>query len=219
MVISASIIFLPLSYIVAGHVWDWYLYPYSFLSYVLFTIFLINLKNYHKIKNIFVIVIFIISTFQFLVLKNIGFQENSYRSVVGKDIYKLSQNHQKDTLFLEPSGYIPYFAKIKTFDTVGLSSAEILSFRKNKSDNRWWLNFIEEKNPTFILDRNNIYDGFSYDGKYNLKDSEIKWFVKNYKLIKKYNYDEFLNKYSGIFKPFYRLGSHADYYLFKKTIN
>ena len=36
---------------------------------------------------------------------------------IEKDIYKLSTNKNKDTLFLEPSGYIPYFAKIKTFDT------------------------------------------------------------------------------------------------------
>ncbi|MBD1135258.1 hypothetical protein IDH21_02530 [Pelagibacterales bacterium SAG-MED47] len=216
--ISASIIFLPLSYVISGVVWDWYLYPYSFLTYALIAIFLLNLKNSYKIKNIFVILIFTITIFQFLVLKNIGFQENSYRSVVGKDIFDLSKNPREDTLFLEPAGYIPYIAKIKTFDTEGLTSQEIFKFR-NKNNKRWWLDFIEENRPTFIVDRKNIYDGFSHDGKYSLSETEITWFKQNYDLVKKYNYHKFVNEYSGIFKKFYLLGDHSDYFLYKKTIN
>ena len=218
MTISASVIFLPLSYVVAGHVWDWYLYPYSFLSYVLLAVFLINFKNYHKIKNVIIVAIFTVTIFQFLVLKNIGFQENSYRSVVGKDIYNISQNHNEDTLFLEPAGYIPFFAKIKTFDTEGLTSPKIFKYR-NQYNDRWWLDFVEENMPTFIVDRKHLYDGFSHDGKYTFKNSEIIWLKKNYTLIKEYNYQEFVDNYSGIFKPFYRLGSHADYYLYKRVVN
>ena len=133
LTISASIFFLPLAYVVSGRIFDWYLYPYSFLSYILLSIFLINNKNYLKLKNIFISFVLLITIFQFLVLKNIGFQENSYRSVIGKDIFEISLDHKKDTLFLEPSGYIPYYAKIKTYDTVGLSSQEILNFRDNKT--------------------------------------------------------------------------------------
>ena len=218
MTISSSIIFLPLSYIVAGHVWDWYLYPYSFLSYTLLAIILLNLKNLNKVRNMFIIIIFLLNFFQFLVLKNIGFQENSYRSVIGKDIFAISQDRNNDTLFLEPAGYIPYFAKIKTFDTKGLSSPKILEYR-NQSNDRWWLDFIEENKPTFIIDRENIFDGFSHDGQYSLKNSEILWFEKNYELIKEYNYHKFVNNYSGVFKPFYKLGNHSNYFLYKKIIN
>ena len=66
--------------------------------------------------------------------------------MVGKDIYSMSEDKLNDTLFLEPSGYIPYYAKIKTYDTVGLSSPEIHQFRKMYKNKRWWLDFIEEKN-------------------------------------------------------------------------
>ena len=41
-----------------------------------------------------------------------------------------------DTLFLEPAGYIPFYAGIKTFDEVGLASPEILRF-KERDPNDW----------------------------------------------------------------------------------
>lgn len=74
--------------------------------------------------------ILFLSIFQFLVLKNIGFQENVYRSNVGQYIYDISEDKKNDTLFLEPAGYIPYYAKIKTIDTVGLTSPTIRKYRK-----------------------------------------------------------------------------------------
>ena len=216
LTVATSIILLPLSYVVGGHVWEWYLYPYSFLSYVLLTIFLINLKRINRYRKILMSVIIFFTLFQFLVLKNIGFQENSYRSVVGKDIYSMSEDKINDTLFLEPSGYIPYYAKIKTYDTVGLSSPEIHKYRKMYKNNRWWLDFIEKKKPTFILDRSEIYGGYSHDGEYNLTTSEIKWFKKNYAKVKEYKYHKYVEKYSGSFEAFYKLGNHAPYYLYKK---
>ena len=216
LTISSSIILLPLSYVVGGHVWEWYLYPYSFLSYVLLTIFLINLEKINRYKIILMSIIAFITLFQFAVLKNIGFQENSYRSVVGKDIYSMSEDKKNDTLFLEPSGYIPYYAKIKTYDTVGLSSPEIHKYRKMYKNKRWWLDFIEDKKPTFILDRSDIYGGYSHDGEYTLNASELKWFKQNYIKVKEYNYHKYVEKYSGSFEAFYKLGNHAPYFLYKE---
>ena len=128
----------------------------------------------------------------------------------------MSENPKKDTLFLEPSGYVPYYAKIKTYDTVGLSSPEILKYRKMYKNNRWWLDFIEDKNPTFILDRNNLDSGYSHDGEYEFSPQELLWFKQNYRLIKKYNYQEYVKRYSGSLEPFYKLGNHAPYYLYKE---
>ena len=216
--ISASVIFLPLSYIIGGHIWDWYLYPYSFFSYTLLTIFLINLKNFHRFKVPIMGLLVLITFLQFTVLKNIGFQENSYRSVIGKDIFRMSDNPDIDTLFLEPAGYIPYYAKIKTYDTVGLSSPEILKFRKQNNNKRWWLDFIETKRPTFVLDRSNIYDGHSHDGEYGLTVKETQWFKDNYKLVKKYNYQEYVKRYSGSLEGFYKHGNHAGFFLYKKIM-
>ena len=218
LTISASIILLPLSYIIGGHIWDWYLYPYSFLSYILLSIFLINLSKFNKYyKAILSSTVIVITLLQFAVLKNIGFQENSYRTVIGKDILSLSEDIRNDTLFLEPAGYIPYYAKIKTFDTVGLASPEIKKYREKDKNNRWWLDFIEEKKPTFILDRSNLYGDYSHDGEYTMSSSERIWFKNNYKLVKEYNYHNYVRQYSGSLEQFYKLGNHAPYFLYKRV--
>ena len=184
--ISASVILLPLSYVIGGHVWDWYLYPYAFLSYILLSSYLINLKNFKNLNILCIAILLFFTFFQFVVLKNIGFQENSYRSVVGKDIFNMSSDPKKDTLFLEPTGYVAFYAKIKTYDTVGLSSKVIRKYRDKYKNRRWWLDFIEDFNPTFILDRSDIIGGgYSHDGEYGLSKSEIDWFSKNYTLVKK----------------------------------
>lgn len=216
LTIATSIILLPLAYVVGGHVWEWYLYPYSFLSYILLTIFLINSKIIKQYRIILMSIIMFFTLFQFVVLKNIGFQENAYRSVVGKDIYSMSEDKKNDTLFLEPSGYIPYYAKIKTYDTVGLSSPEIEKYRKMYKNKRWWLDFIEEKKPTFILDRSDIYGGYSHDGEYTLTNSETNWFKENYIKVKEYKYHQYVEKYSGSLEAFYKLGNHAPYFLYKQ---
>ena len=215
LTVATSVILLPLSYVVGGHVWEWYLYPYSFLSYVLLTIFLKNLKKINRYRIALMSLVIFFTLFQFAVLKNIGFQENSYRSVVGKDIYSMSEDKSNDTLFLEPSGYIPFYAKIKTYDTVGLSSPEIHQYRKMYKNKRWWLDFIEEKKPTFILDRSEVYRGYSHDGEYSLTAQEIKWFKEHYDKVKEYKYHEYVKKYSGSFEAFYKLGNHAPYFLYK----
>ena len=216
LTVSTSVILLPLSYVVGGHVWEWYLYPYSFLSYVLLTIFLINIKKIKRYRIALMSIVIFITLFQFAVLKNIGFQENSYRSVVGKDIYLMSEDKLNDTLFLEPSGYIPYYAKIKTYDTVGLSSPEIHRYRKMYKNKRWWLDFIEEIKPTFLLDRSDIYGGYSHDGEYSLTPSEVKWFKENYIQVKEYKYHDYVKKYSGSLESYYKLGNHAPYFLYKQ---
>ena len=65
---------------------------------------------------------------------------------------------------------------------------------------RWWLDFIEENKPTFIVDRKNIFKGFSKDGKFNLNDNEIIWFRENYELVKEYNYHKFINNNLNFFQ-------------------
>ena len=216
LTISATIIILPLSYVLGGHIWDWYLYPYSNLSYILLTIIVLENKYFDYLKFPIMIIIIIVTIFQFAILTNIGFQENSYRSVVGKNIYEMSENKDKDTLFLEPAGYIPFYAKIKTYDTVGLSSPEILKYRNIKNNRRWWLNFIQDKMPTFILDRNDIRSGYSHDGEYSLNEDEINWFKANYELVSNYNYQDYVKKYAGSLVKFYEHGNHANYFLYKK---
>ena len=157
-----------------------------------------------------------LSIFQYLILKNIGFQENTYRSHVGQFINEDSKNKDIDTLFLEPAGYIPYFAKIKTFDTVGLTSPLIRKYRKKDKIKNWWFNFIYNEKPVYIVERRDVsFEGNVRDGNYVLNKDELKWFRNNYEKIKTFKYIEYIEKYGGGFKSFYKLGSHSDYYVFK----
>ncbi|MDC0896155.1 hypothetical protein OAS16_05430 [Candidatus Pelagibacter sp.] len=217
LICALSIFFVPLSYVIAGHAFSWYFFPFSYLTYVFLTIIFINSQIYKPkyIKFCLTILISLIC-FQFLILKNIGFQENTYRSHVGQFINEDSTNKDIDTLFLEPAGYIPYFAKIKTFDTVGLTSPLIREYRKKDKIKNWWFNFIYNEKPIYIVERRDVsFDGNVRDGNYVLTKDELKWFRNNYKKIKTFKYSEYIEKYGGAFKSFYRLGSHSDYYVFK----
>jgi len=217
LILALNIFFVPLSYIIAGHAYSWYFYPFSFLTYVFLTIIFIN-SSFYKSRYLTVLgsVLIGLVIFQFLVLKNIGFQENVYRSHVGQFIYDNSKNKDEDTLFLEPAGYIPYFAKIKTYDTVGLTSPLIRKYRKKDKIKNWWFNFVYNEKPNYIVERRDVaIKGNVRDGNYNLTTSELDWFRKNYKKIKSFKYIEYVNKYGGAFKSYYRLGSHSDYYVFK----
>ena len=73
--------------------------------------------------------------------------------------------------------------------------------------------------PTFILDRQDIYKGYSHEGSYVLTENELIWFKKNYEMISAYNYQQYVKKYSGNFEYFYKHGNHSDYFLYKKKIN
>ena len=192
-------------------------FPFSFLTYVFLTIIFIN-SSIYKSKYIKFCLTFLVSliVFQFLILKNIGFQENTYRSHVGQFINENSKNKNVDTLFLEPAGYIPFFAKIKTFDTVGLTSPLIREYRKKDKIKNWWFNFVYNEKPIFIVERRDVsLKGNVRDGNYVLNKDELKWFRNNYEKIKTFKYLDYIEKYGGGFKSFYKLGSHSDYYVFK----
>ena len=217
LICALNIFFVPLSYVISGHAFSWYFFPFSFLTYVFLTIIFIN-SSIYKSKYIKFCLTFLISlvVLQFLILKNIGFQENTYRSHVGKFINENSKNKSIDTLFLEPAGYIPFFAKIKTFDTVGLTSPLIREYRKKDKIKNWWFNFVYNEKPIFIVERRDVsLEGNVRDGNYILNKDELKWFRNNYEKIKTFKYLDYIEKYGGGFKSFYKLGSHSDYYVFK----
>jgi hypothetical protein len=92
-----------------------------------------------------------------------------------------------DTLFLEPAGYIPFYAGIKTFDEVGLASPEILRF-KERDPNDWWGPFLREKHPTFVVQRQDFRHYQTYDG-YHFTPAEIAWFERNYELVREFKFD------------------------------
>ena len=160
--------------------------------------------------------ILLISSINFLVKYNISFQEHNFRSDVGRFI--ASNSKKNDRLFLEPAGFIPYYAKIKTIDTVGLSSKKIRQYRNNLNKN-WWFDYVYKETPEFIVDRNNILKGKSKDGYIIFSKKQNIWINNNYKLIKEFNYKDYVKNfnYKNIIKKFIiNLGSHSNYYVYKK---
>jgi len=56
----------------------------------------------------------------------------------------------RDTVFLEPLGYIGYYSNLKMYDYPGLASREVISARKRlNTDN--WLDLIEDLHPDWLV--------------------------------------------------------------------
>jgi hypothetical protein len=145
---------------------------------------------------------------------NISEQENRYRASIGRFIKQIS--NPNDTLFLEPAGYIPFFSGIKTYDTVGLTSAKILKYHKQYRK-EWWIRFVSSETPSFIIDRSPIHlIKATGDGGYSLTDAEYAWFMDNYVLEAAFNYEKYLDANKTSLYGIHRLGSTSDYFLYKR---
>ena len=216
LIISLNIIFVPMSYVIAGHSFVWYFFPFAFLNYIFLGYLFLTSRFFNKINFIIsVFLLLFLCNLQFLVLKNTGFQENTYRSHVGQYVQDIS-NNRSDILFLEPAGYIPYFAKIKIVDTVGLASPIIRKYRKKDKIPNWWFNYVFNEKPRYVIDRRNVLlNGNVRDGLYVLNKDELEWFRLNYDLKKKFYYKDYVKDYAGAFKEIYNIGDHSDYYLFE----
>ena len=147
-------------------------------------------------------------------MTNYGYQESGFRASVGKFIAEESSHD--DTLFLEPAGYIPFYAGLRTWDTVGLVSPEILEYR-GKGNFDWWMEFVMDKTPTYIVERSPIHVSGYPDGTTRLgfTEEDRSWFSNNYELLNKFRYSDFLYKTRGILTPIYKLGGHSNYFVYR----
>ena len=140
---------------------------------------------------------------QFAISYSKGVQESGYRASVGKYIYTLAKDD--DTLYLEPAGYIPYFAKIRTIDSVGLVSNTVLRYQKNYP-NRWAIELLMKEKPGFLVSRlKNLWDS----------SEDQKWFDENYKTLRifEYNPEDFTS--IPFLQWILKLGDHANYHVLK----
>jgi hypothetical protein len=140
-----------------------------------------------------------------------GVQESGYRASVGKYIAPLAQDG--DTLYLEPAGYIPFYANLRTIDEVGLASSTILKYKRDYR-NRWWIEAVQQEKPTFLVQRHHIVKHKTFQG-YQMTPAEAAWFDSRYELIRlfKYQPEEFTAQ--PYLRWILRLGAHDDYYVFK----
>lgn len=214
LIMALAALMVPAAYVYGGVLFFWYLWPFSVLATLVLldaisTRFELGLKSFVSIAAILTLS----GAFNIATHLNIGAQESGFRAFIGTDIKNRSA--AADTLFLEPAGYIPYFAEIESWDTIGLASPRVLPYRKDIENKNWWFDFIQGEKPTFILERKPIHDGSDVDGGYVLNLSERGWFNQTYALQNHYQYDAYLNINRGLFTPLLRLGSHSDYYLYR----
>lgn len=214
LIMALSALLVPAAYVYGGVLFVWYLWPFSVMAYLVladtvFSRFSPGFKSFAGIA----VVLSVAGALNIVTHVNIGAQESGFRAFIGTDIK--SRAAKEDTLFLEPAGYIPFFADIESWDTIGLASPRVLPYRADVENLNWWVDVVQGENPTFILERQPIHTGGHVDGKYVLTDDERAWFNQRYELLAHYVYDEYLDINRGLFTPILRLGSHSDYYLYR----
>jgi hypothetical protein len=135
---------------------------------------------------------------------NWGAQEARYRSGIGHAIRGLAND--ASTLFLEPAGYIPFYAQVITYDHVGLTSSKVLPYLQRAPLGGAIVEFIEKEEPTFVVFR----PGSRH---LQVKTSGV---LGEYQLVQHFKYrpsDWARNKLEQWVLKF---GSHSDYYLYMK---
>jgi hypothetical protein len=142
---------------------------------------------------------------------NWGVMEGVYRANIGTYIAGVS--NPKDTLFLEPAGYIPFYAKLKTIDEIGLTSPIIVKYKRESPEN-WWMNYVKQERPTFLVQREDFKAYRTFHG-YVLTAEEIRWFNENYTMIKHFCYTPHEYTENVFFRKLLKLSKTHEYYVFK----
>ncbi len=117
------------------------------------------LKPSKIIINLFAVLIFAISisltlnsAYQLHIQQEII--ENGNRKKIGLWL-KENAASNKDTVFLEPLGYIGFFSQLKMYDSVGLCSHEVIAARKKRGFKDFFGHLILELQPDWLVLRPN----------------------------------------------------------------
>lgn len=211
-------ILIPAAYAIGGVIFPWYLWTSNWLCEALLCYLLVRLLSkaaspvvYRSAAIALGLVWLGLNCFQWLVSYSKGLEEFHYRADVGRYLAQIS--HPDQSLLLEPAGYIPFFAKLRTYDEVGLVSPLVLSYRKQYGG-EWWIKFLEQRHPDFLVERDYVLSHSTLD-QVKLSSDEARWFDQHYVLIKHFHYspDSYLHR--GRLLKLMENGSHDDYYLFQ----
>jgi hypothetical protein len=190
LILGAIAVLVPLPYIYEGMVeFPWYFAVSSFtglfLVITLFTIFALRLPIRARI-GLFAcasLALVAMAVSRAAVSITAG-AECQFMSGIGRFIKETAQ--PTDTLFLEPAGIIPYYAGIKTYEEVGLSTFNVVGYRL-KYGPQWWIRFLQFEKPTFLFERSPI-ETYSNAWGYTMTDDERAWFDRNYELVRKFEF-------------------------------
>lgn len=224
LALAASAILVPLAYAYGGVIFPWYLWPSSAFAYaILFGLmadtadagtpfarqFSAAKRFAHGAAHALVFMLLAVSV---TVAINVGYQERIYCTGVGERLRALAT--PRDTLFLEPAGYIPFYSGLKTFDEVGLASPAVIAFR-SRNPKGWWGDFLRARKPTFVIERiDRLMAGEDYWG-HPIPKRDLSWFAAHYARIEEFRYADAKRAAPRIDYWLVRLGSREDYVLYK----
>jgi hypothetical protein len=188
---AAAIFGVSSAYSFGSVVFPWYLWPSQILCASILLGGLISMigsmerATFRKMCWGFVaLMVLSMMSLQLMRSYNWGVMESVYRASIGKYIAEASK--EGDTLFLEPAGYIPFYARLKTLDEIGLTSPIVGRYMREYPEN-WWSICVREQTPTFIVQREQFDKYITHHG-YVLTADEIVWFNKNYVRLNTFHY-------------------------------
>jgi hypothetical protein len=208
---------LPPVYALSGVVNPWHLWP-SQLAVALLVVVAyfgwldrqtVSMKRTTASLGFAVLGILVVAQWCFAV--SWGTQERLYRGGIGERISSVSAHG--DTLLLEPAGYIPFYARLFTWDEIGVASPQVTQYRVAYGSH-WWMQFIRDVAPTFLLERDHIRANLTRDG-YLLSPEEQAWFKRHYRIVQVFTYNPSMLRSSRALKYIAGLGSAGEYVLYQ----
>lgn len=210
---------IPAAYMAGGVIFPWYLWTSNWLCYVVLCFAVVKMTFAFNPRTRSVILAFLAVTWismdglQWLVSRNIGLQEYNYRADVGRWLHQNAR--PSDTLELEPAGYIPFYAGLRTYDEIGLVSPLVLEYR-TRFGPAWYMELLKRKHPDWLVERGNVYGHVTMDN-VPLSSDDIRWFDTNYSLVRHFHYSAANYLPPGLLLRLMKNGTHDDYYVYRYT--
>lgn len=122
----------------------WYILPSALMIQIL-------LSQYQPTRKIIMGLMLLTMPLNIWKLKASEYKEE-YRVYIGSEIRRL--HSAMSPLLLEPAGYIPYHAKVVSYDTIGLASPKVHIYRSGGQVR--WSDFIVGENIGMVLIRDDL---------------------------------------------------------------
>ena len=215
----AAGVLIPAAYAFGGVLFPWYFWTSNWLclSLICFVVvkWVATLNPQARAATLVVLALIWVGMdgLQWLVSCNIGLQEYHYRADVGRWLHQTA--NPADTLELEPSGYIPFYAGLRTYDEIGLVSPLVLDYRI-RYGGAWWMAFLKQKRPDWLVERVNAPEHITMDG-VHLSPQDANWFDAHYTLVRHFHYSPENYVHNPFLLDLMKNGTHADYYVYRST--
>ncbi len=209
---------IPCAYMFGGIIFPWYLWTSNWLCFSLICfaivkgIFALKPRAFRAALLLLATGWIAMDTVQWLVSRNIGMQEYQYRAGVGRWLHIVAK--PGDTLELEPAGYIPFYAGLRTYDEIGLVSPLVLDYRE-RYQRDWWIEFLRQQRPDWLV-RGNHLPTLSDDG-FPLSPTDAHWVETHYTLVRHFHYSPADYLHPGLLLKLMQNGYHSDYYAYHST--